>query len=212
MKDYKVIIWDFNGTLIDDIHAALASVNDMLTKRNQSIIDVETYSKAVDTPIWKFYEVVFEKGSITPEEAVKEFNSGYDKHLRENPLMDGAREMLSYFEGLKKRQLIVSASNINKVNKSLEALRIREYFTDVLAMDDFNAGDKTFLAKAYLEKNEILPEEAVVIGDCVFDYRMAQEIGADTILNTKGHQARAELSQTKALIIDDLRELKNLIR
>ena len=79
-------------------------------------------------------------------------------------------------------------------------------------MDDFNAGDKTFLAKAYLEKNEILPEEAVVIGDCVFDYRMAQEIGADTILNTKGHQARAELSQTKALIIDDLRELKNLIR
>lgn len=212
MKEYKVIIWDFNGTLIDDIHATLASVNDMLTRRNQDIIDFSTYSKTVDTPIWKFYEAVFIKGSITPEEAVKEFNEGYDKHLRENPLMEGAKEMLSFYQSLHKHQLIVSASNINKVRKSLGALGISEYFTEVLAMSDYNAGDKTFLAREYLEKNSISPSDAVVIGDCVFDFRMAQEIGADAILNTRGHQARTELSETGAPIIDDLAELKDFIK
>ena len=212
MKEYKVIIWDFNGTLIDDIHAALAAVNDMLTRRNQSVIDFETYSKAVDTPIWKFYETVFEEGSITPDEAVKEFNEGYDYHLREYPLMEGAKEMLLYFKSLGKKQLIVSASHIDKVRTNLEKLGISEYFTEVIAMSDFYAGDKTFLAKDYLKRNSISPCDTVVIGDCIFDHRMAQEIGADTILNTKGHQARTELETTNAIIIDDLTELKNIIK
>ena len=35
MKNYSLIIWDFNGTLLDDVGAALGSVNDMLARRGK---------------------------------------------------------------------------------------------------------------------------------------------------------------------------------
>ena len=35
MKNYSLIIWDFNGTLLDDVGAALSSVNDMLARRSK---------------------------------------------------------------------------------------------------------------------------------------------------------------------------------
>ncbi len=211
MFDTKLIIWDFNGTLIDDARAALAAVNDMLVKRQQTPIDKVKYSEAVDTPIWKFYERVFESGSITPEEAMVEFDSGYEKYLPKNPVMDGALEMLQYFASKGITQIVVSASHIDKVSQRLIDLGLYDYFDTVLAHSDYNAGDKTYLAKAYLAERGFSPSDATVIGDCVFDCKMAEGIGARCILTTMGHQTLRELSLTDAVIVSHLREIKNII-
>ena len=55
MKNYSLLIWDFNGTLLDDVGAALASVNDMLERRGISSINIDTYREYIDTPIRHFY-------------------------------------------------------------------------------------------------------------------------------------------------------------
>ena len=49
MKNYSLLIWDFNGTLLDDVGAALASVNDMLERRGISSINIDTYREYIDT-------------------------------------------------------------------------------------------------------------------------------------------------------------------
>ena len=41
MKNYSLIIWDFNGTLLDDVGAALGSVNDMLARRSKEPITLD---------------------------------------------------------------------------------------------------------------------------------------------------------------------------
>lgn len=211
MKKYTTIIWDFNGTLIDDVYAALGAVNDMLVRRNQPVITLDDYSRNVDIPIWKFYESVFLPGSITPEEAIEEFDSGYEKYIKPYPVMEHAVTMLEYFKTLSKNQLIVSASHVDKVTARLKELDLYQYFTDVLALNDYNCGDKTYLAQQYICDNSISPEDVVVIGDCIADWQMSQELHCDCILNTKGHQLRSELSVTDAVIVDSLDELKNLI-
>ena len=211
MKNYKTIIWDFNGTIIDDVGAALSAVNDMLIKRSQPVIDLEKYQSAVDTPIWRFYETVFLEGTITPKEAVKEFDEGYEKHLQPNPLMYGIVHLLEYFRSLGITQAIVSASHVDKVKNRLKELGIIEYFDAVLGRSDYMAEDKTYLAKDYFDTNNLKSSETVVIGDCVNDFDVAESLGCDCILNTKGHQGRRELSVTTAEIIDSLYELKNLI-
>ncbi len=212
MKKYTTIIWDFNGTLVDDVYAALGAVNDMLTRRDQKIITIDDYYKAVDTPIWKFYEQVFTPGTITPEEAIAEFATGYDKHIKSEPLMEGANQVLSYLASLHKTQLVVSASHIDKVTSRLVSLGVMDYFQKVLALTDYNAGDKTFLAQRYITNNGISSDDVVVIGDCVADWQMSKNLHCDCILNTKGHQSRREFSVTDALIIDSLLELKNIIK
>lgn len=211
MKKYSIVIWDFNGTIIDDVNASLGAVNDMLTLRNQATIDIDRYYKEIDIPIWKFYERVFLPDTITPEEAITEYDKGYEKHLAPSPLMEGVVDMLEYFKSKGKVQIVVSASNVDKVSARLKALCILSYFDDVLGHSDFNTGDKTCLAQEYFMKNNLSFFDAVIIGDSVFDYRLAEEVGCDCILTTKGHQSRREFSATDAQIIDSLYELRKFI-
>lgn len=212
MKEYKVIIWDFNGTLIDDINAALASVNDMLLRRNLPIINYEQYASFVDTPIIKFYEHIFDDlYSMDFNVIAEEFNKGYEKHLPQKAVMANAHEVLEYFNSKGKLQTVISATHIDKVNKRLAEFGLTGYFDKILAHNNLIAEDKTHLAVGYFKEKGIAPSEAVVIGDCVADFKMAETLGCDCILTTQGHQSRKEFEETTATIIDSLIELKNII-
>lgn len=211
MKNYSTIIWDFNGTIIDDVYAALGAVNDMLTIRNQNTIDINTYYKAMDIPIWKFYERVFLPDTITPEEAIAEFDAGYEKHLSSKPLMEGIVDILETFRNMGKHQIVVSASHVDKVKARLSELGILDFFSEVLAHSDYNADSKTYLAREYFKTHNLDFADAVVIGDSVFDFTMASELQCDCILTTQGHQSRREFKSVDAHIIGSLYELKNII-
>ena len=52
---YKHIFWDFNGTIIDDVHNALSCVNDMLERKGMKPINLAEYYDYVETPIINFY-------------------------------------------------------------------------------------------------------------------------------------------------------------
>ncbi|MBE6738212.1 MAG: HAD family hydrolase [Ruminococcaceae bacterium] len=207
MSKYSLVIWDFNGTLIDDVSAALGAVNDMLTKRSQPQINLKKYYSAIDIPIWKFYETVFVPDTITPLEAIEEFEIGYEKHLKADPLMEGARNVLEYFSNLGVKQIVLSASHVNKVKERLQSLGIINYFDKVLGRSDDFVGDKTYLAKEYFSDMNIVPSEVLLIGDCVNDYEVSAALGCDCILTTKGHQSRCEFTNISALIVDELSEI-----
>ena len=211
MKNKKVIIWDFNGTILDDVHASLASVNDMLLARNLPLISIEQYKSYVDTPIIKFYEHIFDDVySMDFNLIAKEFDEGYERHLPQNALMPDVSGVLEYFKKEGKLQTVVSASNKEKISARLKSYGLYGYFDKVLARSDYRAADKEYLAKEYFEIMKINPRDAVVIGDCVADWKMAQTLGTSCILTTQGHQGRAEFEETDAVIIDSLRELLNI--
>lgn len=212
MKEYKVIIWDFNGTLIDDVNAALNSVNDMLKRRNLPLINMAQYASYVDTPIIKFYEHIFDDlYSMDFSLIAAEFNEGYEKHLPPKAIMADAEEILEYFYSKGKLQTVISATHIDKVTKRLNEFGLSKYFDKILAHNNLIAEDKTHLAVKYFAEKGIAPEKAVVIGDCVADFKMAQALGCDCVLTTQGHQSRAEFYKTTAIVIDSLTELKNII-
>lgn len=212
MKEYKVIIWDFNGTLIDDIDAALSSVNDMLTRRNLPVISFEQYASYVDTPIIKFYEHIFDDlYSMDFGVIANEFNDGYEKHLKSPAVMPCAHEVLEHFNSLGKLQTVISATHIDKVTNRLREFGLEAYFDKILAHNNLIAEDKTHLAVRYFAEKDIKSHEAVVIGDCVADFKMAEALGCDCILTTQGHQSRKEFAATTAVIINSLTELKNII-
>ena len=62
---YTHIIWDWNGTLLNDISSSLQSVNDMLAMRGKDPIDIDFYRECIGVPIVKFYERVFDLENCT---------------------------------------------------------------------------------------------------------------------------------------------------
>lgn len=82
MKNYSLIIWDFNGTLLDDVGAALGSVNDMLARRSKKPITLDEYREYIDVPIRHFYEQVLDLENEDYDLILTEFQQGYEAHVK----------------------------------------------------------------------------------------------------------------------------------
>ena len=202
---YTHIIWDWNGTLLNDIGASLASVNDMLAMRGKPPIDIDYYRDCIGVPIIKFYEKVFDLENEDYSVIIKQYNNGYLFHLNSCGLTDGAVEVLDYFAEKGIKQAIVASSNNEQLQINVKKYGIFDRFDAVLGAADYYAGSKIERAVEYLETDE--ERRVLVVGDLEHDAEMAAELGADCVLLTSGHENRERLFAAKARVISDLREL-----
>ena len=191
--------------MLNDISASLASVNDMLALRGKEPIDIDFYRECIGVPIIKFYEKVFDMEKEDYSVIIKQYNEGYLRHLGACGLTDGAVEMLDYFEQNGAKQAIVSSSNNEQLCKNVKKYGIFERFEAVLGASDYYAGSKIERAEKYL--NGCGERCVLVIGDLEHDAEMAEELGADCVLITSGHENRERLFAANAKVINDLKEL-----
>ncbi len=208
---YKYIIWDWNGTLLNDIGASLASVNDMLALRGRAPIDIDYYKECIGVPIIKFYEKVFDMEKEDYSIIIKQYNEGYLYHLRNVGLTDGALEALEYFKKSGAKQVIVSSSNNDQLCINAKKYGVSGYFDEILGAGDYFAGSKIERAKDYLSKNSAQKKEVLVIGDLWHDAEMADTLGADCILLTSGHEHPERLKNAEKPLINDLFSLINIV-
>ncbi len=211
MLKYKYIIWDWNGTLLNDIGASLASVNDMLAQRGREPIDIDYYKECIGVPIIRFYEKVFDMEKEDYNVIIKQYNEGYLYHLKDIGLTDGAVEALEYFKNNGVKQVIVSSSNNEQLCMNAQKYGVFEYFDAILGAGDYFAGSKIERAEAYLYENKAQKEEILVIGDLEHDAEMADTLGADCILLTSGHEHPERLKNAKVSLIDDLFSLMKIM-
>ncbi len=203
---YTHVIWDWNGTLLNDIGASLASVNDMLALRGREPIDIDYYRECIGVPIIKFYEKVFDMEKEDYSLIIKQYNEGYLRHLNACGLTDGAIELIEYFAKNGVKQAIVSSSNNEQLHENVKKYGVFDYFEAVLGAEDFYAGSKIERAENYLRKSGNA-DKILVIGDLEHDAEMAAELGADCVLLTSGHENRERLYSANAQVISCLNEV-----
>ena len=200
--DYTHVIWDWNGTLLNDIGASLASVNDMREMRGMEPISIDFYKECICVPIKGFYEKTFDMDKEDYSIIIKQYNNGYLHHLEGCGLTDGAREALEYFRIRGAKQIIVSSSNNDQLLMNAEKYGVKDYFDAILGAGDYFAGSKIERAADYLRINGA--EKVLVIGDLLHDAEMAKELGADCVLLTSGHEHPDRLEFADVPLIDDL--------
>ena len=204
---YTHVIWDWNGTLLDDVGAALKSVNAMLERRGKQPINLAQYHDYLDIPIKKFYENIFDLEKDDYSEILKEYNDGYESQMYEISLAHGERETLNRIREAGVRQLIVSSCEQNQLNYYLKHFDLEHYFDAVLGSEDFFAGSKVQRAKNYLKSENIDPAMVLVVGDLVHDYEMARNIGADCVLVSIGHHSEKRLRESGAKVADSISQI-----
>lgn len=205
------IFWDYNGTLIDDVEVALESVNDMLRKRSLPLINLQQYKSYIDTPISKFYEHIFDLNEISFDTIAHEFQQGYQKHIGDNPVMDGAQELLEYFSKRNKIQALVSGSQQSVIENGARRYGLYDYFDVISGADDHYVHSKVGRAQAIAKSYDLRSDDILVIGDCVQDYMVSQALGAGCVLLSAGHQSREDLSSTGALVVDSLLDICEIV-
>ena len=201
----KTIIWDWNGTLLDDADICLASINTMLKARNLPLLSLESYRDVFTFPVIEYYKKVGFNFSLEPWEPVAmEFINLYLHALPTSGLTVFAVETLEKFKNKGYRQAIISAMQHDELIKSVTNLGIYPYFDFIGGIGDHYGGGKIENARNYLAQSGIDPSQTTLIGDTIHDSEVANELQCNCILVATGHQSIPRLRETGRRVIADL--------
>ena len=208
---YQYILWDWNGTLLDDLSASLEAVNMTLDVYGKKRIDLDEYKSYLDTPIYKFYEHLFDFEKTPMNDLSMYYRKFYDELEDTIKIADGALQALQKCKEKGIKQYIISASHTDDIEKYMKKLGVTDLFDKISGSDDRKAGSKVERARLLIEEEKIPKEQCVMIGDSLHDLLTAQEIGVDVILYSGGHQAKEELLATGKTVCDDFLEIVNIL-
>ena len=209
---YKHIIWDWNGTLINDAWLFVELMNQELETRNLPLISVSDYRAKFTFPVKKYYENLgfnFEKEDF--EKVGLAFINKFKKRNKEPDLYENTYEVLKKIHTLGINQSIVSAQENNLLNETVRFYKLNNFFKHVAGIGHYYADDKISLAKNIRKKISCDNEEILVIGDSVHDYEVAKSLSVDCILFSNGHYSKKRLLKCRCDIIDNHLELLNYI-
>lgn len=207
-----LVIWDWNGTLLNDVDACIVSMNCMLRKRGMSEIDKEKYKSIFTFPVKKYYEELgfnFQRESF--EKLSVEYIALYKKYSAESELQQGAIDLLRYFKQEDYLQIIISASEQEDLLRQVKMRDINSYFDAIIGLDNIHAKSKVENAIGFIKNTREQFDKIIFIGDTYHDLEVAQTVDADCILVQNGHQ-NMECSDTNgnAIFVDDLTKLHSL--
>ena len=212
MKGIEYIIWDWNGTLLNDVESCIVAMNKLLTRRNLPNINIDTYRKIFGFPVQAYYEKLgfdFQKESF--DIPAMEFIDEYMKLVPHCPLFQDSIELLNWFDQNNYKQLILSAMEHEKLNELLIQKNIKRYFNNVAGLNHDYATSKIEIGYELIYEEGILPSLCCIIGDTTHDYEVANALGCECVLVCQGHQSKERLQKTGAPVLNNLWELKDFI-
>ena len=208
---YDLVIWDFNGTICDDVQIGIDCINIVLERRNmKKVPDKDCYRSKFCFPIIDYYEKLGFVYSKEPYEIpAKEWTSEFLKREHLIQLNDGVTETLNYIKSTGTTQIVLSSSEITMLKRELDYLGVTQFFDDILGLDNTFAGGKIELAKKWAAGKKY---NAVFIGDTRHDFDTAKAIGTDCILYSKGHDSLEHLHSCSCPVVDNIKDIIFLLR
>lgn len=208
---YTVVVWDWNGTLLDDVGLNLTIVNSLLTDRNLPVITLDTYKRFFRMPVKDFYaDIGFDFSKYTFESVANDYNRLYRQNFRDMPLTEGIPELLSTLKSGKITQYIVSASEQASLLEQVRQKGIADFFTKIAGNPDYSVVSKVDRAKE-VRKEIGAAEKILFVGDLDHDYEVANAMGADCVLYKNGHQRNHAKGNYRTIErMDELAEIVGL--
>ena len=208
----KAIIWDWNGTLLNDVDICISCMNVLLKKRKFATIDKEKYVNIFTFPVRDYYQNAgFDFRKENFEVPAMEFIKLYHQSLPLAKLQPCANDVLAYFESLGLKQFVLSAMEHNSLLKSLKDNKVYEHFIHVNGIDNHYAHSKLEIGKDLIIKTGFTPDEILLIGDTLHDKDVAEGLGVNFVLVAKGHQSKEKLLKETSLVVDELLKVKELL-
>lgn len=194
LSNYDHVIWDMNGTLVDDAHVCVGAVNPILRDYNLPEITTESYRDFFRFPVMDYYhELGFRLSQEEFETLSHRFHDHYHSLLPTAGLFAGTEELLKTLREQKKRLSILTAARTDDLEKTLSHFSILHLFDHLFGLSHRSADSKVSRGRDLMEIVQIPPEKSVLVGDTLHDLEVGEALGLDVILVTGGHMSEQRL-------------------
>jgi len=200
------IIWDWNGTLLDDVWLSVQSINTVLSRYNLAHITTSGYLDIFTFPVIKYYKLLGFDFKTDPFEKVgTEFINEYTDNQYSPKLHKDTIKVLKEIKYLEVSQSLVSAATQKMLDKLLHHHRLENYFDTIVGQNNHYAYGKEDTVNKWLGARDLDPSHVLFIGDTIHDHEVAINSGMKSILISHGHTSRERLLETGAIVLPNLR-------
>ena len=206
----ETVLWDWNGTLLNDLDVNLEVLNRMLHRRGLNQLDLPTYKNSFSFPIKSFYKIIgidLEKESF--EEAAEEYITDYRACEYKIGLTPDASFILDALNQKGIHQYILSACGTDDLMRMINRFELGDKFRRIYGADDICAYGKIGTGKLLIQNHALDPEKTLLIGDTLHDAEVAKAIGINYVLYSGGHNSH-ELLSKESRVLTQLKEVLTL--
>ena len=208
MKKIEHIIWDWNGTILNDAKLCVEITNSMLKKREISPISFKTYSDIFDFPVIDYYRKIgFDFAQDSFEDLSIEFMAIYEKKKYECRKHSYFEELQSIIKDNNIKQSILSAYADDYLKEILSYHNILNDFTYISGLDNINAHSKIDNGKKLIEKIDNSKEKCIFIGDTIHDADTAVAMGIEYFLIPSGHNSLQRLKKRTDKVAEETSDI-----
>ncbi|WP_030346334.1 MULTISPECIES: HAD family hydrolase [Streptomyces] len=206
------LVWDWNGTLLDDTYAVVRATNAAFAEVELEPITPERYREMYTIPIPRFYERFL--GRLPTEAEWERMDGVFHRYYAEQRtacgLTAGAEELLHGWQRAGRSQSLLSMYGHEQLVPVVRGYGIEPRFVRVEGRRGPSGGSKALHMERHFEAlagvDGIVPENAVVIGDALDDAVAAAHVGARAVLYTGGSHSRRSLEGAGVPVVDSLAE------
>tara|TARA_B100000965_G_scaffold8180_1_gene6357 strand:- start:31599 stop:32249 length:651 start_codon:yes stop_codon:yes gene_type:complete len=199
----KIIIWDWNGTIVDDALIFVEIMNDFLKGFGLKNITLKDYRKHFCFPVHDYYTSL---GISLSEEEFRLLSIRFINKYKEKMFVPKLKKnILTVIRHLYDNgfiQIVVSAQEKKLLNRSVAFYGLKKYFDGIYGLDNNFA-----ISKLALAKNKLAPwldsgPSLLVIGDTLHDLEMARYIESSCCLVSWGHNSLSRLKKSKETVFN----------
>ena len=208
IENKKHIIFDWNGTLINDAAVFVDVLNVLLDRRKMNRINLQIYRDFFCFPIIDFYKKIgLDVSRDSFSQLKKEFVSEYEKRKYRAKLFP---ETIGLLGRLLKNNVglsILSASNQNTLDDLVHYYSLDGFFQHIVGVNNYVADGKTEQGIKLLDSVGFNKTDVLMVGDTNLDYMVSQDLGIDCVLISHGHQSIKQLEGCNNKIIQSFNML-----
>lgn len=215
----KLVVFDWNGTLIADTNACWEADNHVLEVFGGKSVDLKTYRSTIIIPAINFYtthgcsRAELENNC---EKLGQVFDLAYEPRVLRCRTRRGTKKILLWLKKNSIRTIILSNHTIEGIMTQLYRLKIKNYFDDIVANTEISSAmksqNKREKLKKYLSDNNIDRSEVIIVGDSPEEIEIGKLLHIKSCAITEGYYSIARLKSAKPdYLIHNLLDIKKII-
>ena len=202
------IIFDWSGTLVDDLPAVLKASNFVLTQAGKPEMSLEQFRAEFSLPFTKFYDrhtpdvPMAQLGGLVPRASFKQAQASVVE-------LPHAREFLEFCRAKKLRTFLLSTVHARPFQRAMPRHRLRRVSRQALhrCLGQARKNPRNPRAKTICK-----PDETLFIGDMEHDIETAQHGGIHSCAVLTGYNTLEQLRAAQPdLIVEHLAELRGVL-
>lgn len=194
---YKLLVFDWDGTLLDSHARIVAAVSDALDQLGLPNRDPERIRDVIGLSLGPAFERLF-PGLDAAD--TRDFIEGYrrlfsNSEVAASPLFPGVRRTLRSLHGHGYWLAVATGKGRRGLRKELQATQLEAYFAASRSADEAQSKPHPQMLLDLMAEFGVRPDETLMVGDTEFDLEMARNAGASSVAVSYGAHSAERLLQ-----------------